>query len=161
MTMFSWSGAEFFILRARNFGSMKHVLWCICEPTAVRFVLFCPCSLLLISCPPTGLEDYMKRYGEGIRRILTSFGPVPDLSSGEGAKSIVNVSMDDTFTETSQKPTVCKMSQFSFVLIKGILIKTDINKQMFIYGVFSSACPKVKKFLHTPAPNCSLLVGIT
>lgn len=46
----------------------------------------------LITCPHTGLEDYMKRYGEGIRRVLTSFGPVPDFS-GEGAKSIVNVSM--------------------------------------------------------------------
>lgn len=46
----------------------------------------------LISCPPTGLGDYMKRYGEGIRRVLTSFGPVPDFS-GEGAKSIINVSL--------------------------------------------------------------------
>lgn len=39
----------------------------------------------------SGLEDYMKRYGEGIKRVLTSFGPVPDLSV-EGAKSIINVS---------------------------------------------------------------------
>lgn len=46
----------------------------------------------LISCPPTGLEDYIKRYGEGIRRVLTSFGPVPDFA-GEGAKSIINVSV--------------------------------------------------------------------
>lgn len=40
----------------------------------------------------TGLEDYMKRYGEGITRVLNSFGPVPDLSGSEAAKSIVNVS---------------------------------------------------------------------
>lgn len=46
----------------------------------------------LISCPPSGLEDYIKRYGEGIRRVLTSFGPVPDFA-GEGAKSIINVSV--------------------------------------------------------------------
>lgn len=41
---------------------------------------------------PTGLEDYMKRYGEGIRRVLASFGPVPEFS-GEGAESIFKVSL--------------------------------------------------------------------
>lgn len=58
-------------------------------------VCLCPHSwpsTPLISCPPTGLEDYMKRYGEGITRVLNSFGPVPDFFS-EGAKSIINVSM--------------------------------------------------------------------
>ena len=34
----------------------------------------------------------MKRYGEGITRVLNSFGPVPDFSGSEGAKRIVNVS---------------------------------------------------------------------
>lgn len=34
----------------------------------------------------------MKRYGEGITRVLNSFGPVPDFS-GEGAKNIFNVSV--------------------------------------------------------------------
>lgn len=46
----------------------------------------------LISCCLTGLEDYMKRYGEGVTRVLNSFGPVPDFFS-EGAKSIINVSV--------------------------------------------------------------------
>lgn len=41
---------------------------------------------------PAGLEDYMKRYGEGIRRVLASFGPVPEFS-GESAESIVQVSL--------------------------------------------------------------------
>lgn len=34
----------------------------------------------------------MKRYGEGIKRVLTSFGPIPDFV-GEGSKEIVKVSM--------------------------------------------------------------------
>lgn len=49
-------------------------------------------ALPLIGCPPTGLEDYMKRYGEGITRVLNSMGPVPDFF-GEGAKGIVEVSV--------------------------------------------------------------------
>lgn len=42
---------------------------------------------------PTGLGDYMKRYEEGIRRVLDSFGPVPEFS-GESAKSVVKVSLE-------------------------------------------------------------------
>ncbi|KAJ8246740.1 hypothetical protein GJAV_G00254850 [Gymnothorax javanicus] len=36
---------------------------------------------------PEGLEDYLRRYREGMKRVLTSFGPVPEFS-GEDAKSI-------------------------------------------------------------------------
>lgn len=68
----------------------------MCPNCCKSFVLFAhvliPGLPRLISCPPTGLEDYIKRYGEGIRRVLTSFGPVPDFA-GEGAKSIINVSV--------------------------------------------------------------------
>lgn len=68
----------------------------MCPNCCKSFVLFAhvliPGLPRLISCPPTGLEDYIKRYGEGIRRVLTSFGPVPDFAS-EGAKSIINVSV--------------------------------------------------------------------
>lgn len=45
-----------------------------------------------LSWMSSGLEDYMRRYGEGIRRVLASFGPVPEFS-GEGAKSIFKVSL--------------------------------------------------------------------
>lgn len=57
----------------------------------IAHVLF-PGPPALITCPLSGLEDYMKRYGEGITRVLNSFGPVPDFS-GEGAKNIFNVSV--------------------------------------------------------------------
>lgn len=43
----------------------------------------------------------MQRYGEGIKRVLTSFGPIPDFV-GEGSKEIVNVSMTAE-TETRYK----------------------------------------------------------
>lgn len=39
----------------------------------------------------TGMEDYLKRYREGMRRVLTAFGPVPEFS-GEAAKRITEVS---------------------------------------------------------------------
>lgn len=50
-------------------------------------------SSLLSWTSLTGLVDYMKRYGEGIRRVLASFGPVPEFS-GESTKSIVKVSLE-------------------------------------------------------------------
>ncbi|XP_045910999.1 lambda-crystallin homolog [Micropterus dolomieu] len=67
MAMFSWSGAA------------------TCSERVWGYEAYACANQL----PPTGLEDYMKRYGEGIRRVLTSFGPVPDFF-GEGAKSIVS-----------------------------------------------------------------------
>lgn len=37
-----------------------------------------------------GLEDYLKRYREGMRRVLSSFGPVPEFD-GEAATRINKV----------------------------------------------------------------------
>ncbi|XP_034417364.1 lambda-crystallin homolog [Cyclopterus lumpus] len=59
------------------------------EGLGMRYAFIGPMETMHLNAP-AGLEDYMKRYGEGIRRILTSFGPVPDFSGSEGAKSIVN-----------------------------------------------------------------------
>lgn len=39
-------------------------------------------------CP--GMEDYLQRYSEGMKRVLTTFGPVPDFS-GEPAARIIKV----------------------------------------------------------------------
>lgn len=70
---------------------------------------------LLISCPPPGLEDYMKRYGEGITRVLNSFGPVPDFSGGEAAKKIVSVSM----MEVKEITLILKHPRFHRLKLKG------------------------------------------
>ncbi|XP_038551127.1 lambda-crystallin homolog [Micropterus salmoides] len=58
------------------------------EGLGMRYAFIGPMETMHLNAPK-GLEDYMKRYGEGIRRVLTSFGPVPDFF-GEGAKSIVS-----------------------------------------------------------------------
>lgn len=38
----------------------------------------------------SGLEDYLQRYGEGMKRVLSSFGPVPEFD-GEAATRINKV----------------------------------------------------------------------
>ncbi len=44
--------------------------------------------ILCFVCP--GMEDYLQRYSEGIKRVLNTFGPVPDFS-GEPAARIIKV----------------------------------------------------------------------
>lgn len=36
------------------------------------------------------MEDYLQRYSEGMKRVLNTFGPVPDFS-GEPAARIIKV----------------------------------------------------------------------
>nr|XP_046260497.1 lambda-crystallin homolog [Scatophagus argus] len=68
--------------------SVKDIDLVMSEGLGMRYAFIGPMETMHLNAPE-GLEDYMKRYGEGIRRVLTSFGPVPDFC-GEGAKSIVN-----------------------------------------------------------------------
>ncbi|XP_068428739.1 lambda-crystallin homolog [Clinocottus analis] len=58
------------------------------EGLGMRYAFIGPMETMHLNAP-AGLEDYMRRYGEGISRILTSFGPVPDFSGGEGVQSVV------------------------------------------------------------------------
>ncbi|KAK9537216.1 hypothetical protein VZT92_004851 [Zoarces viviparus] len=69
--------------------SVKDIDLVMSEGLGMRYAFIGPMETMHLNAP-AGLEDYMKRYGEGIQRILTSFGPVPDFSGSEGAKSIVN-----------------------------------------------------------------------
>uniref|UniRef100_H2UTJ4 L-gulonate 3-dehydrogenase n=1 Tax=Takifugu rubripes TaxID=31033 RepID=H2UTJ4_TAKRU len=57
------------------------------EGLGMRYAFIGPMETMHLNAPD-GLVDYMKRYGEGIRRVLASFGPVPEFS-GESAKSVV------------------------------------------------------------------------
>uniref|UniRef100_UPI0037E9508F lambda-crystallin homolog n=1 Tax=Semicossyphus pulcher TaxID=241346 RepID=UPI0037E9508F len=68
--------------------SVKDIDLVMSEGLGMRYAFIGPMETMHLNAPE-GLEDYMKRYGEGIKRILTSFGPVPDFC-GEGSKSIVN-----------------------------------------------------------------------
>ncbi|XP_032385873.1 LOW QUALITY PROTEIN: lambda-crystallin homolog [Etheostoma spectabile] len=81
--------AESWRLVQDGFISVKDIDLVMSEGLGMRYAFLGPMETMHLNAP-AGLEDYMKRYGEGIRRVLTSFGPVPVLSGGEGAKSIVN-----------------------------------------------------------------------
>lgn len=68
--------------------SVKDIDLVMSEGLGMRYAFIGPMETMHLNAPE-GLEDYMKRYGEGIRRVLTSFGPVPDFC-GEGAQSVVS-----------------------------------------------------------------------
>ncbi|XP_069009761.1 lambda-crystallin homolog [Embiotoca jacksoni] len=68
--------------------SVKDIDLVMSEGLGMRYAFIGPMETMHLNAPE-GLEDYMKRYGEGITRLLKSFGPVPDFC-GEGAKSVVN-----------------------------------------------------------------------
>lgn len=68
--------------------SVKDIDLVMSEGLGMRYAFIGPMETMHLNAPE-GLEDYMKRYGQGIQRVLTSFGPVPDFF-GEGAKGIVN-----------------------------------------------------------------------
>ncbi|KAI3356055.1 hypothetical protein L3Q82_017321, partial [Scortum barcoo] len=68
--------------------SVKDIDLVMSEGLGMRYAFIGPMETMHLNAPE-GLEDYMKRYGEGIKRVLNSFGPVPDFT-GKGAKSIVN-----------------------------------------------------------------------
>uniref|UniRef100_A0A3Q3XBI9 Uncharacterized protein n=1 Tax=Mola mola TaxID=94237 RepID=A0A3Q3XBI9_MOLML len=72
--------------------SVKDIDLVMSEGLGMRYAFIGPMETIHLNAPE-GLEDYMKRYGEGIRRILNSFRPVPEFSS-EGAKSIINEMCD-------------------------------------------------------------------
>ncbi|XP_037542592.1 lambda-crystallin homolog [Nematolebias whitei] len=66
--------------------SVKDIDLVMSEGMGMRYAFIGPMETMHLNAPE-GLEDYMKRYGEGITRNLTSFGPVPNFF-GEEAKSI-------------------------------------------------------------------------
>ncbi|KAG9333385.1 hypothetical protein JZ751_012694 [Albula glossodonta] len=55
-----------------------------------------------------GLEDYLSRYREGMKRVLSSFGPIPEFS-GEEAKSINQVCVCVcVFVRVNVRQCMCK-----------------------------------------------------
>ncbi|XP_026233085.1 lambda-crystallin homolog [Anabas testudineus] len=68
--------------------SVKDVDLVMSEGLGMRYAFIGPMETMHLNAPE-GLGDYMKRYGEGVTRVLNSFGPVPDFFS-KGAKSIIN-----------------------------------------------------------------------
>uniref|UniRef100_A0A3Q2Z588 Crystallin, lambda 1 n=1 Tax=Hippocampus comes TaxID=109280 RepID=A0A3Q2Z588_HIPCM len=58
------------------------------EGLGMRYAFIGPMETIHLNAPE-GLGDYMKRYGEGIQRLLRSFGPVPDFFA-EDAETVVS-----------------------------------------------------------------------
>ncbi|KAL4636335.1 hypothetical protein GN956_G13367 [Arapaima gigas] len=52
------------------------------EGLGMRYAFTGPLETMHLNAPD-GLEDYLSRYREGMRRVLSTFGPVPELSGSE------------------------------------------------------------------------------
>lgn len=66
--------------------SVKDVDLVMSEGLGMRYAFIGPMETMHLNAPE-GLGDYMQRYGPGIRRVLSSFGPIPDFFSDQ-AKAI-------------------------------------------------------------------------
>uniref|UniRef100_A0A1A7WGX3 Crystallin, lambda 1 n=1 Tax=Iconisemion striatum TaxID=60296 RepID=A0A1A7WGX3_9TELE len=66
--------------------SVKDIDLVMSEGLGMRYAFIGPMETMHLNAPE-GLEDYVKRYGEGISRVLASFGPVPDFLA-DSSKSI-------------------------------------------------------------------------
>ncbi|CAN9497497.1 unnamed protein product [Ophioblennius macclurei] len=80
--------AESWRLVQDGFISVKDIDLVMSEGLGMRYAFIGPMETIHLNAPQ-GLQDYMKRYGQGIARLLNSFGPVPDFC-GEGAESVAN-----------------------------------------------------------------------
>uniref|UniRef100_A0AAY5JWY9 L-gulonate 3-dehydrogenase n=1 Tax=Esox lucius TaxID=8010 RepID=A0AAY5JWY9_ESOLU len=66
--------------------SVRDIDLVMSEGLGMRYAFIGPMETMHLNAPE-GLEDYLKRYREGMRRVLTTFGPVPEFS-GEAAERI-------------------------------------------------------------------------
>lgn len=66
--------------------SVKDIDLVMSEGLGMRYAFIGPIETMHLNAPE-GLEDYLKRYKEGMRRVLSSFGPVPEFD-GEAAARI-------------------------------------------------------------------------
>lgn len=66
--------------------SVKDIDLVMSEGLGMRYAFIGPIETMHLNAPE-GLEDYLKRYREGMRRVLSSFGPVPEFD-GEAAARI-------------------------------------------------------------------------
>ncbi|XP_066542543.1 lambda-crystallin homolog [Hoplias malabaricus] len=57
--------------------SVKDIDLVMSEGLGMRYAFIGPIETMHLNAPE-GLEDYLKRYREGMRRVLSSFGPVPE-----------------------------------------------------------------------------------
>ncbi|KAM6970416.1 lambda-crystallin homolog [Aplochiton taeniatus] len=66
--------------------SVKDIDLVMSEGLGMRYAFIGPIETMHLNAPE-GLEDYLKRYREGMRRVLSAFGPVPEFS-GEAVQRV-------------------------------------------------------------------------
>ncbi|XP_021453373.1 lambda-crystallin homolog isoform X2 [Oncorhynchus mykiss] len=66
--------------------SVKDIDLVMSEGLGMRYAFIGPMETMHLNAPE-GLEDYLQRYREGMKRVLNNFGPVPEFS-GEAAERI-------------------------------------------------------------------------
>ncbi|XP_035612946.1 lambda-crystallin homolog [Oncorhynchus keta] len=66
--------------------SVKDIDLVMSEGLGMRYAFIGPMETMHLNAPE-GLEDYLQRYREGMKRVLNTFGPVPEFS-GEAAERI-------------------------------------------------------------------------
>ncbi|KAF4109004.1 lambda-crystallin homolog isoform X1 [Onychostoma macrolepis] len=67
--------------------SVKDIDLVMSEGLGMRYAFIGPIETMHLNAPE-GMADYLQRYSEGIKRVLNTFGPVPDFS-GEPAARII------------------------------------------------------------------------
>ncbi|KAK2905135.1 hypothetical protein QQF64_033363 [Cirrhinus molitorella] len=67
--------------------SVKDIDLVMSEGLGMRYAFLGPIETMHLNAPE-GMEDYLQRYSEGMKRVLSTFGPVPDFS-GEAAARII------------------------------------------------------------------------
>lgn len=67
--------------------SVKDIDLVMSEGLGMRYAFIGPIETMHLNAPE-GMEDYLQRYSEGMKRVLNTFGPVPDFS-GEPAARII------------------------------------------------------------------------
>ncbi|KAF4087268.1 hypothetical protein AMELA_G00093460 [Ameiurus melas] len=78
--------AECWRLVKDNVISVKDIDLVMSEGLGMRYAFIGPIETMHLNAP-NGLEDYLGRYREGMRRVLSNFGPTPEFD-GEAATRI-------------------------------------------------------------------------
>ncbi|XP_067299742.1 lambda-crystallin homolog [Pseudorasbora parva] len=67
--------------------SVKDIDLVMSEGLGMRYAFIGPIETMHLNAPE-GMKDYLQRYSDGMKRVLNTFGPVPDFS-GESADRII------------------------------------------------------------------------
>uniref|UniRef100_A0A8C5E754 Crystallin, lambda 1 n=1 Tax=Gouania willdenowi TaxID=441366 RepID=A0A8C5E754_GOUWI len=101
--------------------SVKDIDLVMSEGLGMRYAFIGPMETIHLNAPE-GMEDYMKRYGEGITRLLNSFGPTPDFS-GEEAKSVISEMLE--LIPNSQQHLSARKERRDLLLMSLAKLKKD------------------------------------